>query len=173
MVANKFVRQANGYDVDEASDASGLFCADESLTVQSQKDEADINVLVRRFGVTGMMPVVEVPEALLGHFEEFDMMTAQNLMIDARESFMSLDASVRARFGNDPMAFVQFCGDSVNLPELRKLGLAKPEVVVPPEVVQKVEIVEKADGEGQRSRVGFRGRSGRDEGAGREFDPAD
>lgn len=165
------VRAANGYDVDFASANTGLRCEDESLTVQSQKDEADINVLVRRFGITGVLPVREMPEALVGHFETFDMMTAQNLLIEARESFMSLGAPIRERFGNDPVKFVQFCGEKDNLPELRKMGLAPAEVVPVPEKVQKVEIVEKADGEGSRKRV--RSRPGGDGGVSREFDPAD
>lgn len=151
------VRAANGYDSDGASDAARFVPTGESLTIQSQRDEADINVLVRRFGLTGQLPVREMPEALVGHVERFDMMEAQNLLVSARESFQSLDATVRERFGNDPMKFVQFCGDKDNLAELRKLGLAKPEVVVPPEVIQKVQVVEVSDGDGE----GASGRGGR------------
>lgn len=145
------VRSANDYDVDVASFASALLCEDESLTVQSQKDEADINVLVARFRVTGQLPVVELPAALVGHFESFDMMTAQNLMIDAQRSFMSLDPKVRDRFGNDPVRFVAFASDEKNVDELRKLGLAKPKAEPVPEVVQKVQVVEVDDGDSERA----------------------
>lgn len=149
MDAVSEVRQANGYDVDAASVASGVACLDESLAIQSQKDEADINVIVRRFGVTGSLPVRMVPEALVGDVEEFDLMTANAVLIEARQSFLSLDAEVRARFNNDPMRFVAFAIDEKNIEELRKLGLAKPIVAPEPERVQKVEIVNER-GEGFR-----------------------
>lgn len=149
MDAVSEVRQANGYDVDAASRATGLECLDDSLAVQSQKEEADINVIVRRFGVTGMLPVIQVPEALTGDVEEFDLMTANAVLIEARQSFLSLDADVRARFNNDPMRFVAFAIDEKNIEELRKLGLAKPIVAPEPERVQKVEIVNER-GEGFR-----------------------
>lgn len=152
------VRQANGYDVDAASLAAGLLCEDESRTIQSQKDEADINVLVRRFGVTGVFPVREMPPALVGHVESFDLMAAHDVLIAARESFQSLDPDLRLRFNNDPMRFVAFAEDEKNLPELRKLGLAKPEVVPEPERVQKVQIMEVDDGDAEGARGG-RGRS--------------
>lgn len=164
MLPIAMVRQANGYDVNAASAESALACGDESLAVQSQRDEADINVMIRRFGITGTIPVREAPEAIVGHVEEFDLMNAQAVLIAARDSFMSLDADMRARFGNDPMRFVQFCEQKDNLPELRKLGLAKPEVPPIPEVVQKVRIVEnddadtgRAQGSGRSKTSGARG----------------
>lgn len=169
MLPIQLVRQANGYDVDAASQAAGLFCEDDSLAVQSQKDEADINVLVRRFGVTGVFPVREMPEALIGHFDEFDMMTAYNLMIDARASFMSLPPEVRDRFNNDPVKFVQFAGEKDNLPELRKMGLAKPEVLPEPEKVLKVQIQEVSDGDEDRGREGRKAAGPR---GARKADPA-
>lgn len=154
MIPNEIVRQANGYDVDAASVAAGLRCEDESLAVQSQKDEADINVLVRRFGVTGVLPVRELPAALQGHVEEFDLMTAHQVLIDARESFLSLPADARGRFGNDPVKFYEFAIDEKNVDEMRKMGLAKAKVEPVPEVVQKVEIVEKDHGEERRRDAG-------------------
>lgn len=152
----EFVRSANGYDVDEASLASGLLCEDESLAVQSQKDEADINVLVRRFGVTGTIPVIELPAAILGHVEEFDLMAAHSILIEARQSFASLDADLRSRFNNDPMRFVAFCEDKKNLEELRKLGLAPPAPVPVPEIIQKVKIIGDDDGRSEERRTGGR-----------------
>ncbi|AXH73991.1 MAG: internal scaffolding protein [Microviridae sp.] len=108
---------------------SALRCEDESLTVQSQKEEADINTLVRRFGITGTMPQnVEAPTyASFGAV--FDFRSAMDAILSARESFESLPADVRLRFANDPQRFVEFCSDAGNLAELRKLGLAIPEEV--------------------------------------------
>ena len=51
-----FLRSPYNYDMDEASDLSGLRCEDESLAIQSARDETDINTIVRRFGLTGELP---------------------------------------------------------------------------------------------------------------------
>ena len=62
-----------------------------------------------------------------------------NMIARAHESFDALPADVRARFGNDPGAFVEFCSDEKNLPAMREMGLAVKavqealvEAVVPP-----------------------------------------
>ena len=47
-------------DMDEASVEAGLECKDDSLAVQSQRDEADINTIVRRFGLSGELRKVFV-----------------------------------------------------------------------------------------------------------------
>lgn len=115
------------YDADAASVESGLACADESLAVQSQKEEADINVIVRRFGVTGELPQgLKVPR--YGDFIDTvtDYRTALDLVMEADKAFMALPAEVRQRFGNDPGKFLDFVEDPANLEELRKMGLAVP-----------------------------------------------
>lgn len=121
------MRSAYAYDVDEASLETGLRCEDVSRTVQSQKDDADINVIVRRFGLTGTMPVGLVPPVYQDFDGVFDFQSAQNAVIRARDSFMAMPAEIRKRFNNDPQEFVVFCSDEKNLPEMRKLGLAVPE----------------------------------------------
>lgn len=120
------IRSYESYDTEGVSDDTGLFCADPSRAIQSQKDEADINVIVRNFGVTGKLPEnVRVPS--YGDFDYVgDYATAVAAIRDAEFSFMSLEAGVRARFDNDPQQFLEFCSDSGNLEEMRKLGLAVP-----------------------------------------------
>lgn len=126
MFLAQFVRSANNYDMRSVSLDTGLMCADPSLAQQHQKDEADINVIVKRFGVTGQLPQsVRVPT--YGDFSAvLDYKTANLAMISARESFMAMPADVRLRFGNDPQKFIEFCSDTANLEEMRKLGLAVP-----------------------------------------------
>lgn len=113
------------------SDSYGLRCDDPSKAVQSQKEEADINTIVRRFGLTGQLPQgVRVPT--YGDFDAaIDFKSAQLAIISARQSFEAMPADVRERFANDPQRFLEFCSDDKNLPEMRKLGLAVPEVVPP------------------------------------------
>lgn len=130
MKPEVFIRGPFNYDVDEASVESGLECKDESLAVQSQKDESDINVIVKRFGVTGMLPQVPMPPS----YEDFtesvsDYRTALDLIREADRSFMALPADVRKRFDNDAGAFVAFASDPGNIEELRKMGLAVPKEV--------------------------------------------
>jgi phage internal scaffolding protein len=97
-----------------------------SLTQQSGKDDADINVIMRRFKVTGMMPQ-SVRRPVFADFEGiFDFQSAQNALVEANRSFSQMPAEVRERFNNDPARFVRFCSDDNNLDEMRKLGLAVP-----------------------------------------------
>lgn len=100
------------------------------VTIQSAKDEADINLIVKRFGVTGQLPQVAAPPTYMEYAEVFDFQSAMNVVVAAQRSFEGLDAKVRKRFSNDPAEFVKFCEDPANLPEMRKMGLAIPEVVV-------------------------------------------
>lgn len=112
---------------------TGLECRDPSLAVQSQKDEADINVIVARFGIDR----IPLPEGGLAlppvddDFEvgAFDYQSAQNLIVAARESFQALPAKVRSEFENDPARFVKFCSDEKNLDRMRDMGLAVPKVI--------------------------------------------
>lgn len=124
-------RSLYNYDRDKVSDETGLMCLDESRAVQSQKDEADINNIVRNFGVTGKLPEnVRIPE--YGDFEigVDDYRSAIHAVREAEKSFMAMPADVRARFQNDPQQFLEFCADINNLEEMRKLGLAVPAPVV-------------------------------------------
>lgn len=128
-IVKSLPRSAYTLDADANSLACGSDCDIESdVAVQSARDETDINVIVRRYGVTGMLPQVAVPPSY-GDFDGvFDFQSAMNLVVAAQHSFASLDAGVRKRFGNDPAEFVKFCEDRDNLPEMRKMGLAIPEV---------------------------------------------
>lgn len=123
---NVFVRGTYNYDVDLASDEAGLVCLDKSLAQQSQKEEADINTIVQRFGITGMLPQNVRPPLQEDFVDIVDFHSAQNAIMAARDSFMRMPAGVRARFDNDPGAFVAFCSDEANIDEMRKLGLAVP-----------------------------------------------
>lgn len=132
-MANKLgetVRAYRNYDSDLVSDHTGLACLDLSLAVQSQRDEADINTIVRNFGITGRMPEnVRVPT-----YGDFDVVSDYRSAIEAvraaEASFMAMPAEVRSRFENDPQQFLEFCVNPANLEEMRKLGLAVPAPVV-------------------------------------------
>ena len=127
------------YDFVARSNASALVCEDPSLTVQSDSVDADINVIVARFGITGKMPEnVRLPQ-----YGDFDGVTsyldAMLVMERADKEFMSLPAEVRAKFDNDPSVFHDIAANPENIDYLRELGLAKakevdilPEPAIPP-----------------------------------------
>lgn len=121
-----FFRTGYNYDRDSASRESGLECLDESLAVQASRDEADINTIVRRFGLTGELPS-DVKMPLAGDYEGItDYHTAMNAVIAADAAFMEFPASVRSRFDNNPQKLLEFVADPANLDEARRLGLAIP-----------------------------------------------
>ena len=101
-----------------------------SLTVQSERDDADINVIVRRFGLTGQLPQNVGAPLNVEFLEVFDFQSAMNVIRQAEESFMAMPAEVRARFQNDAARFVDFCSDEKNRAEAIKLGLAFAKEIV-------------------------------------------
>lgn len=121
-----FLRSSFNYDRDLVSEDTGLICEDESLAVQAAAEEADINTIVRRFGLTGQLPdQVAMPRS--GDFTSIpDFHTAMNLVRQAQEEFVRVPAEIRARFNNDPQRFMQFFEDEANRDEAVKLGLVRP-----------------------------------------------
>lgn len=116
-------RTEYNYDVDQASFESGLTCPEPSLAQQQFAEEADINTIVNRFGLTGELPTGVRAPTYADFSGVFDYHTAMNVVVAARDAFAQMPANVRARFGNDPGAFVDFVSDSGNRAEAEKLGL--------------------------------------------------
>lgn len=124
-----FVRSPYNYDVMAASDECALACLDESLAVQAERDECDINTIVRRFGLTGELPS-GVAAPTYGDFTGVrDFKSAVDAVRSASESFMEMPPEIRSRFDNDPQKFVEFCSDDKNRAEAVKLGLVFEEPV--------------------------------------------
>lgn len=123
MKIKEFVRSPHNYDVDDASNESGLSCPEPTLAQQHSKDECDINFIVQRFGVTGELPVdPHAPKPTYGDFTGIgDYRDALDAVMRADEAFMALPAKVREQFDNDPALFVDFC--SSNDPADRSLAI--------------------------------------------------
>ena len=111
---------------------SDLVCLDPSLAQQSFKDDADINVMLEKFKVTGQMPSGVIMPSY-GDFSSIgDYRSAVDAIKRASDSFMDMPANIRARFDNDPQKFLEFCADDTNREEAARLGLVpKPVPVVP------------------------------------------
>lgn len=106
-----------------------ILCLEVGKTIQSSKDEADINTIVKRFGLTAQVPQNVRTPLNIDFDGVFDYQSAMNTIIDADRAFMRMPADVRKRFGNDAAEFVDFVSDPKNQDEARKLGIALPVVV--------------------------------------------
>lgn len=127
VAIGRIVRTEGTYNADSVSEATGLKCEDPSLAVQSQKDEADINTIVRNFGLTSMLPQgVRLPT-----YEDFtecveDYGSALRAVMDAEREFMKLPANMRKELDNDPQRFLEFVNTPGNEAKLREWGLLPP-----------------------------------------------
>lgn len=127
-IALPFLRTPYNYDRNGAGDESGLDCSvEKSLTQQSFAEECDINTIVRRFGLSGELPVNQRAPTYGDFTGVSDYKSALEAVMAAEDAFMQLPAHVRARFENDPQAFVAFCSDEKNREEAIKLGLVVPQ----------------------------------------------
>lgn len=103
---------------------------DPSLTLQSFKDESDINNIVRKYKKSGVLTHVTSEVAKLGDFADVpDFQTAMNLVTRAQQEFEQLPSVIRKRFSNDPSEFVDFINDENNRDEAIRLGLIKPSII--------------------------------------------
>lgn len=104
-------------------------CKEKTLTRQSEADACDINFIMKRYEKTGILPVSAKEAAFTDVSEVGSFREALDVIQRAEEGFMQLPAKVRERFGNDAVAFVDFCSDPANLAELQDLGVVEaPEV---------------------------------------------
>lgn len=126
-----FIRSAYNYDTVQASDDSACDTKGDSLTVQSQAEDADINNLMRRYGITGAFPEnPRVPQ--YGDFTHItDFRSALEAVRSAEESFMAFPAEVRSRFDNDPQKMLVYM-ENGGSPEALKELFEKRAVAVPP-----------------------------------------
>jgi phage internal scaffolding protein len=120
-----FLRTPYNYDKDAASNESGLHCEDASLAQQHYREECDINTILQKFNITGLLP--ETP--LSPRYGDFtgigDYHTAMNRVIAVQDEFEALPAQIRARFDNDPANLIEFLENSDNRPEAEELGLVE------------------------------------------------
>lgn len=132
-----FLRSAYNYDVDAASNEAAISEFEPSLALQSELEATDINVILKRFGITGQLPTsVRAPQ--YGDFTGVnDYQSALAAIQSADDSFLELPAHVRERFNNNPQTFVEFCSDEANRAEAERIGLVMPKAEVVKEVVQE------------------------------------
>ncbi|QXP08465.1 MAG: internal scaffolding protein [Arizlama microvirus] len=102
-------------------------CSKDGLTQQQFRKECDINYIVDKARTSGLVTNLNKKTPFYGDVSKLpDYQTAQNLVILAEESFMSLDARIRERFNNDPGKMMAFLSKKENKEEAIKLGLINP-----------------------------------------------
>jgi len=124
-----FMRTAWNYDMDKASDETGQANNEPSMTQQHFKEDADINTIVERFGITGKLPD-DLRQPVAGDYEDVvDFHTAMNAVLAAKAEFMKLPGNIRAYFEHDPQKYLEFFDDPNNREEAQRLGLLRENTV--------------------------------------------
>lgn len=123
-----FLRTPYNYDTNEASLVTGLDCKDPSLAQQQFAEEADINTLIKRFGVGAQMPENPRMPAYGDFTGVSDYRSAIEAARKAEADFMALPAQTRAYFENDPQRLL-IAAESGDRKALEESGILKPSPV--------------------------------------------
>lgn len=123
------IRWRQPYDLD-SEEREGAACAietgSESLVQQAPSVDADINVIVKRFGISERMPVVPADPRFYGDLGDVpDLGTALRRVNEARDRFMALPVDLRNRFQNSPAVLWDFVNNPANAEEAVRLGLLR------------------------------------------------
>ncbi|WNK14280.1 MAG: internal scaffolding protein [Microvirus sp.] len=96
------------------------------LTVQSFKEECDINHIMATYQATGIVDHFNRLQPQWGEAPDYDFHTAENMLLEARDKFDALPSNIRERFGNEPANMMAFLQSEKNRPEGELLGLLAP-----------------------------------------------
>ena len=103
------VRTPYNYDRDEVSKNTALVCPEETLAQQNMKDETDLNIMIRKYGV---LPAEEV------NWKDFDATiipkdyhALRNMIKEADQAFLDLPADLRAECDNDQEKFLSMLNE--------------------------------------------------------------
>lgn len=109
-----------------------------SLTSQQFKDEADVNYLIQRYKATGTFYDALNTAGRLKRMPQFgdfagigDFAEQQAKILEVYDLFNSLPAEMRARFGHNPAAYVEFVGNPANTKQAIEMGLLSKPVETP------------------------------------------
>lgn len=92
-------------------------------TLQSFKNECDINRIMKRYQQTGVIDHINRAQPRFGDIEVYDFQESMNIVLEAEARFAALPSEVRDRFGNDPARLLDFVSKPENAQEAVKLGL--------------------------------------------------
>lgn len=128
------------YDVKRSEAEGALVAVDtgtESLVQQGPAVDADINVIVRRFGIGESIPAPALDASFYGDVGEIpDLGSALRVVKEARDRFDALPVDIRNRFANSPARLWDFVNDPANVDESVRLGLLVRPAEPAPELAQ-------------------------------------
>jgi len=93
------------------------------LTEQANKNECDVNKIVKKYDKTGLISHISKISAVYGDVAVLDYKKAQDVLCDAKSKFEALPSEIRKKFGNTPHRFYDFIQNGQNRDEAIKLGL--------------------------------------------------
>lgn len=96
-----------------------------SKTRQEFANECDINTIMGRYAVTGVLDYVNKHQPTFEDVSSLDFTNAMQTVAAARSAFYDLPASVRDRFDNEPAFMLGFLENPQNREEAIELGLVK------------------------------------------------
>ncbi|AZL82952.1 internal scaffolding protein [Apis mellifera associated microvirus 25] len=95
-----------------------------SKTEQSFQKECDVNEIIRKYMKTGQITHMARNQGSYADVSEIpDLHSAMIQVSQAQQAFDSLPAELRKRFGNSPVAMVEFLQNPKNDEEAIELGL--------------------------------------------------
>lgn len=104
-------------------------------TKQSFRQECDINAIVAKANVTGVLSHVNNCAPVYADVSNIpDYQSALEIVNNSERLFMALPSVAREKFENDPVKLFEFLRDKGNYEEAVKLGLVVKKDVVPPVV---------------------------------------
>lgn len=100
---------------------------EEGMTQQHFAQDADINTIVKRFGITdhSQLPAVTDPRYFGDFTDAPSFREALHNLMDAQERFDNLPADIRHKFNHDPINLYEWINDPSNADEAANLGLLK------------------------------------------------
>lgn len=94
-----------------------------SMTKQSFKKECDVNVILKKYGQTGVIPHINASPGVYADVSNVpDFATAHNMVVESQARFNTLSKEVRAKF-RGPLDLLAFLSDGKNRDEAIRLGL--------------------------------------------------
>lgn len=120
-----FLTTLHGYDAKFVSEEMSVETGSENLTQQHLGPEADVNTIVRRFGVTRARPSGPAG-GVYGDFSGIDDYDSALAAVErAQGGFLALPADIRERFGNDAGVYLEYV-DGLTDEELERAFPARP-----------------------------------------------
>lgn len=92
-----------------------------SMTKQAFKDETDVNRIIAKFQVSGVISHQAKYGGVYGDFSDFDFLQAQNDIRRAEVIFAALPSEVRREFDQDMSKFFSYVNDPENIGKLDTL----------------------------------------------------